>query len=215
MAARTRGTQSGVFVRLITALLCLIVVVLLEGCSGAPSAEESPALSATPKAGQSARQAPGGPVAPGGRPRRSGPDAPGSPLRIPLPQDALTGTGRTFENAKAELKTRITEACGGGQCGIDIKKEPQGSLDPNGRTGCEEVVVKVAPNIKYEDQPVLYVSRDGSITLVVELQNEGGGCDESPEPPSGGESQETPSGGESQETASGGNPSPTSTATSP
>ena len=178
---------------------------------------QTPALSATLKAGQPARQAPGAPVAPGGRPQRSGPDAPGSPLRIPLPQDGLTNSGEwTFETAKAELETRIAKACGGGQCGIDIKKEPQGSLDPNGRTGCKEVVVDVVPDIKYEDDqgPVLYVSRDGSITLVVELRNkDGGGCDESPEPPSGGESPETPSGGESPEPPSGGE-SP-ETATSP
>ena len=66
-----------------------------------------------------------------GRARTVGcPDTPGS-RSASVPQDGLTNSGEwTFETAKAELETRIAKACGGGQCGIDIKEGASGQPGP-------------------------------------------------------------------------------------
>ena len=200
MAARTRGRRTRASVRLMTALLCPVALLLLGACGGSPSAEETPGSLATPRAGQSsapsgAPGAPGAPAAPGGRSK--GPEAAGSPLRIPLPTDELLG--RLLPDAEAQLKGLIADACGGDQC-ISLRIEPQGSMDPTGRTGCATRVVRV-PDIVTDfetGQRVLYVARGGVITLVVELR-----CDPSAETEPGGAPSPEP----------GGAPSPESTAT--
>lgn len=174
--------------------LGLALALLLAGCGGDPGPTET---SAQPTAETSS-------------PTPRGRQAPGSPLRIPLPADTLSG--RLLADAEAQLADLIADACGGDQC-ISVRTEPRGSLDPNGRSGCETYVVSVPGSVgETTDQgslPVLYVPRGGTITLVVELR-----CTET----SGGTPTDTapsatPDGNGSAEPET--NPSPTSTATGP
>ncbi|GIF73042.1 hypothetical protein [Asanoa siamensis] len=160
------------------------VFLLLAACGGMSSGGPEPAASGSPTTAASAPrsprvEAPGGP-APGGRPQGSkGPGAAGSPLRIPLPTDELLG--RELSDAQRQLRQLIAAACGGDQC-ISLAVTADGSLDPDGRTGCTTHVRNV-PGTTAEDTgqgwsiPVLYVPRGGTITLVVELW-----CDEVPSP---------------------------------
>ena len=133
-------------------LLCL-----LPGCgdAGADSAAEASRAGAeAPPSGSPTAPAGGGTAATGGptpetattRPtstatrsrtstatpstRRPGPTALASPIRVPLPIDALLG--RQTENAVADMTSRATEACGGTLC-VDVRVRVR---QPPGGFGC-------------------------------------------------------------------------------
>lgn len=178
MDLRRRSTQHRAAVCRVTLAVCPVLILL--GACGAPSAEET---SATPQVGTSAStsSAPTAPRTAQPSSATSRPEAPGSPLRIPLPVDELIG--RPLLDAEPEMEGLIAEACGGGQC-IDLRIEHRDDLNPDEGIGCADHVFSVPGTVTEEvDEgwalPVLYVPRGGTITLVVERS-----CDESQESPS-------------------------------
>src|SRR5215212_2396189 len=100
MAARRQGAQSRAIVRLITALLCLIVVVLLGACGDVPSTEETPALPTTAQTGPSSTSS--------GAPSSRAPS--GAPERSPAPE---AGGPPSLTQSRAPERSRAPEAPGG------------------------------------------------------------------------------------------------------
>lgn len=101
--------------------------------------------------------------------------------------------GLPLSEVQPQIIRLIKDACGGSPC-IGLRIEPEGSMDPNGRSRCAKHVTDIPGNVweeidvDWSDEPwsipVLYVRRGGTVTLGVELW-----CDEtvpgatpSPEP---------------------------------
>lgn len=120
------------------------------------------------------------PINPGDK-KGDKPDSPsvGSPLRIPLPTDELSG--RNFASGEADLKIGIAFACGGTQC-VSVKKVGESTQLAAGEE-CDKVR-RVDGFLKDPDPPYapyVIVASGGTISVVVNVR-----CEDLPSPPSVG-----------------------------